>query len=241
MLEALALDDSLPEAHRTYGMVWFREGEYSRAEAHFERALALDPAQTLTREALVELYLVTGRPAAALAEAERALAADPLSPGATTELARALLANGRCEQALQQLEKIAEVRPPLLRVPLIAAQCHAIRGRWAEAIAVLRPQGGPHARALLGYQLARSGQREEALRIQAGLIERWRPDRYGAVSVAVVYAGLGELEQAFLWLDRAAEDGSLMPIWGYSHVLEPIFTELQRDPRFERVKAAMGL
>jgi tetratricopeptide (TPR) repeat protein len=239
----VALDDSLAEGHLMLGLVRMHERDYSAAEEHFRRAIELDPSHSLGHEALAGLYLVTGRPAEGLAEAERALELDPLAASAAAEVARALLFNGRCDEALSQLERIAAVQPPPLRAAPIAAQCYARDRRWADAIDVLRPQAERDvvARALSGYLHGRAGHREEALRIQAGLLERWRPRQEGAVHVAVTYAGLGDLDQAFAWLDRAVDDGSLALYPWYGHILEPIFQRLHRDPRFETLKVRLGL
>ena len=238
-LKALALDDSLAVAHLAYGWVRFREWDYATAEVQFERALALDPTLGFAHEALVELYLYTGRTGDALTQAERALEIEPLAPGRHAQLARAFLYDGRCDEVLAQLEKIAAVQPQLLRVAVIAAQCHALQGRWPEAISTMRAQGANPS--LLGYFLARSGQRDEARAIRASIVERWRQSNQDAVDVAIVSAGLGELDDAFLWLDRAIEDRSITPLWGYGRVLEPIFEELHGDPRFEGVRERMGL
>jgi hypothetical protein len=56
-----------------------------------------------------------------------------------------------------------------------------------------------------------------------------------------VCAGLGDLDRAFAWLERALDDGSLVlnPWWG--EVVEPAFQELQDDRRFQRVKERLNL
>jgi serine/threonine-protein kinase len=239
--KAVALDDSLAEAHQTLGAIRMYRLDLASAEHHLRRALALDPRRALTHEVLVRLLLWTGRPAEALAHAERALEIDPLSPSAHGDLARALLGTGRCDAALAELEKISGVRPPLARSAFVAAQCHARDGRWPEAIAALRPQaerGNRHALGLLGYMLARAGQRDEALRIQAGLLERRRRGTGEAFEVALVYAGLGDVDQAAAWLDRAVADGSL----GFALMtVGPLFDDMRGDPRFERLRERIGL
>ncbi|MDQ4045313.1 MAG: hypothetical protein M3173_07685, partial [Chloroflexota bacterium] len=245
--KAVALDDSLGEAHATLGAVRLMSFDFASAERHLTRAIELDPTRAITYEWVVTLYLWTGRPREALAAAERALELDPLSPYAHAEVARALLFNDRCDEALAHLEKLVNLQPPLLRVAPLAAQCYARKQMWPEAIAVLRPQaerGGPTALALLGYMLARAGQREEALRIHATLLERWRRGNGGAFPVALVYAGLGDLDQAFAWLDRSIADRSLNGSPGdptHLMLMGPLFEDLRRDPRFARLRERLGL
>jgi DNA-binding SARP family transcriptional activator len=242
-VKAVALDDSLADAHATLAIVRMLGRDYRAAESEFRQAIELDPENARIREKLAGLYLVTERPAEGLAEAARALKLDSLAASSIAELSRALLFNNRCDEALTLLEKIAAVRPPLLRVGAIAAQCHALHNRWSSAIAVLRPQAEHDVTSLslLGYLLGRAGQRDEALRIHAQLIDRWRGGQTGAAHVAVVYAGLGELGEAFAWLHRAIDDGSLTLQPAFGIVMEPMFHELQRDSRFSPIKQRLGL
>jgi DNA-binding SARP family transcriptional activator len=239
----VALDDSVGKTHAVLGMVRMRDHDFAAAADEFKQAIALDPTDASVHESLAGLYLVTGRPKEGLAEARRALELDPLSSAAIADLAHALLFNDRCDEALAQLERIASVRPPLLRAAPIAAQCYARRHRWARAVAVLQPQKDhdPVSLALSGYMLARAGLRDQALRVEAVLLARWKQRHEGAEHVAEVYAGLGDLDQAFAWLDRALTDGSLVLNPWYGEVVEPAFQQLQRDRRFQRVRQRLDL
>lgn len=240
-LKAVALDDSLAEAHAALGLVqWFTTYEFASAETELRRAIDLDPTRAPFREWLAQLYLQTGRSEEALAEARRALEIDPLSASAQAEVAHALLANGRYDEALAGLERIAGVQPPLLRAAPYAAQAYALKGMWPEAISALRPQAekdGSRTLSVYGYLLGRAGRRDEALRVHATLLDRWRNGKSSAFDVAIVHAGLGDLDQAFAWLHRS-DDLSLLT---YNfHIMEPIFQELRSDPRFERIRERLG-
>ena len=243
--KALALDDSLAEAHALLGVYRGMAFDWAEAERHFRRALGLEPTRSRTREWYVQLLLMTGRRAEALAEAERAVALDPLSPSAIAELARTLGANGRCEEALARLETIKALDPPLLRVPAISASCYGRLGRWQEAITILRPldasDSGEARLALLGYVLGRAGRREEALAIQARLLDRWRKGEFGAMSLASVPAALGDRDEAFGWIDRALQDGSLRFAPGlWMDLTDVPFDALAEDPRMAGLRRRFG-
>jgi tetratricopeptide (TPR) repeat protein len=155
------------------------------------------------------------------------------------EVAYALYANGRYDEALAQLDRIQGVRPPLRRVAVLAGQCYVEKGMWDEAIAALRPQaetGDPLTIAFLGHVLARAGEREEATQVLEDVLARQRRTGTGAFEVAIVYAGLGELDEAFAWLDRSVDDYSLKV-----QIMAPTFDALHRDPRFERFSRRLGL
>ena len=160
-------------------------------------------------------------------------------PQAHRRLADVLFANRHYDEALNALDRIADIRPPLLAVAFVTGQCFAKKGMWSDAIAALRPQaesGEPMTLALLGHTLARAGQRDQANRILGDLQARQQRIGVGAFQVAVVYAGLGDLDQAFAWLDRSVDDRSLGSI-----VMGPTFDDLHEDPRFEDLLARLGL
>jgi len=245
-LRAVVLDDSLPEAHASLGLVRMAGFDFSTAERHLTKAIELNPRRTRPREWLVAVYLATGRPAEAMAEAGEALDVDPLSPTANAELARALGFNGRCDEALARLRRLVSLQPPLLRAGTIAAHCYALTGRLSEAIRVLRAQvegsSDPHSLALLGHMLGRAGQREEAVRILDDLRTRWRRNGGGAFSVAVVVAGLEDShDEAFGWLERALEDGSLIGTPLHLQLLRTLADGLGEDPRLEELDERLGL
>jgi serine/threonine-protein kinase len=241
--KAVALDDSLPEAHAALGIVQLWGSDLVAAEAEQRRALALNPAEPRVHENLVNVALLAGRPAEALAEARLGLEADPLSPTAIAQVAVALYHNGRCNEARSQLQLIAGLRPRVRRAVAITALCFAEQRKWPEAIAAMRQgteTGGLHVRTMLGFVLARSGQWDEAREILAELLARQQREGNVASDVAVVYAGLGDLDRAFIWLNRALDEGSLSSNFPLlREMMGPAFRELRRDPRFERVRSRL--
>jgi TolB-like protein len=237
--KAVALDDSLPEAHYALGRVREAMLDFPSAETEIRRAIALDPTRSIYHRSLAYLHEWTGRAEDEFAEARRALETDPLNPYALVEVAAALFANRRYDEALAQLDRVAAIQPPLQAFAFGTAQCYAKKQMWPEAIAALRPQaeaGDPLFIALLGYMLARGGQREEANRILADLVARRERTGVGAFQIAVVYAGLGDFDQAFAWLDKSIDDRSIGSV-----IMGPTFEDLQGDPRFERLRRRLGL
>jgi TolB-like protein/DNA-binding SARP family transcriptional activator len=236
-LKAVALDDSLGEAHATLGLVKRSNYDLASAETELTRAVALEPTNARVREWLVQLYVAMERPKEALAEARRAQALDPLSPTTNAEVARALIANDRCDDALAQLDKLKFLRPPLLRAGSLAAQCYARKAMWPEAIAEMERialNAGPRGKAMLGYMLARGGRTDEARQILAAMLDRAHRTDGGAFEVATVYAGLGENDQAFAWLDKSLDDRSL--VFENATVVDG----LRSDPRYDGFRRRLG-
>jgi TolB-like protein/DNA-binding SARP family transcriptional activator len=238
-LKAVALDDALGDAHAALGHVRREQVQLASAEIELKRAVALEPRDARFHLWLSQLYAFEERPADALAEGRRALELDPLAPAATGELARALFLDGRCDEALAQLDKLRALQPPLLRARSIAAQCYARKAMWPEAIAEAEQNaqdGALPARALVGHMLARAGRTDEARRILTALEDRERRAGDDAFGVAAVYAGLGEKDRAFAWLDKAVQERAI----DFQHL--PIVLEsLQPDRRVDDLRRRLGI
>jgi DNA-binding SARP family transcriptional activator/TolB-like protein len=232
---AVVLDSLLPEAHMALaatGMLGLSDP--GGAERALRRAIALGGAPRV-HEHLAQVLVWTGRPEEALAEARRAAEEDPLSATATAELGKMLCVNHRYDEGHTELARVSNVRPRLLRVPGYLATCYVMQHRWREAAAQLHDPQQRRLAPLLGYALARSGDTVAARAIRDGLLQRWRTSGRGAADLALVTAGLGDLDQAFVWLDRSVDDLSLG-----ATTLFPVFDELRADPRYDRFLARLG-
>ena len=227
-LHALQLDDSLAEAHGVLGMIRLHESDLEGAETELKRAVSLDPANSRTREWLASAYHWAGRPADALAEVTRAVENDPLSASAHAEVGYALCANRQPAQGLAELKRLEQVQPPLLRVPLYASLCHGISGDWRTAATVMRQSPARLNRGVLGYALARAGQRQEAETILADLMREWDRSSRGTFEIALVHAGLGNRDSALEWFDRSIEDLSLAP---QGHFVVQLLPDIQQNLR----------
>ena len=234
---AVVLDDSLADAHVQLGYILMVGYNPVVAEAELKRALALDPRSTEAREILVKAYEWTGRPDEAVVEARRAVSLDPLSPALNAELGYALYFARQTAAAVTQLAKVASIQPPLRRVADYRAMALASNGQVHEALAVLRPAKQiPRYQALTAQMLVRSGERAEASEVLGEMLDAESRGLARAGEIVDVYAALGEYDRAFAWLDRAIDEYSLWP-----EIMGPIYEDLHRDPRFERVYRRLGL
>ncbi|HEY4579801.1 MAG TPA: hypothetical protein VIG89_02085 [Candidatus Acidoferrales bacterium] len=81
-----------------------------------------------------------------------------------------------------------------------------------------------------GYANAVTGRRAEAQKMLDRLNELSKQTHVPAVFMANIYAGLGEKEKAFEWLEKAYDDRSILSN-GFIKA-NPIFDPLRSDPRF---------
>jgi serine/threonine-protein kinase len=237
-VKAVSLDDSLGEAHAALGWVMLATGRMSRAEPELKTALALNPAVPRLHEFLARLYMEMGRSSDQLAEARAGLASDPLSYSAIQEMALALNMNKRCDESLRILAPLKSLKPPAAVAGIISGQCYAYKKMWPQAIAefqwtISNTQSGA-APALLGYALARGGRRDEARKVLAELLAN-RTFSRGGIGVGIVYAGLGDYDRAFEWIEKGIKEGQ-----SNQYLRDPMFEDLQRDPRFGRLDFYAG-
>ena len=116
-------------------------------------------------------------------------------------------------------------------------------GKQADAIpefekAVDMSGGDQDPRAALAHGYAAAGKRAEAQRILDDLT-RQSADRYvSPYMIATIYAGLGDTDKAFAFLDKALQERSLDIIWNLK--VDPRVDSLRSDPRFRTLWQRVG-
>jgi adenylate cyclase len=108
---ALALDESLPEAHLMIGQNLAYQWDFKGAELELDRALELDPNSGLGLNAKAIVMRVRGRTEEAASYARRALELDPLSPDTIQFAATSLLYSGHPDDAIALYKKVLEIEP----------------------------------------------------------------------------------------------------------------------------------
>jgi len=92
----------------------------------------------------------------------------------------------------------------------------------------------------LAHVYARAGQREEALKL-VGKLERIEAEERGYVApfgIIWAYAGLGDKEQAFAWLEKSYQEHRDRIVWLN---VDPLLEPLRSDPRFQDLLRRVGL
>jgi tetratricopeptide (TPR) repeat protein len=239
--QALALDDSLADAHVSLGHVLFvHDYDWDAAEREFERAIELEPASSSARFIFAVCLQDQGRFDEALAHLEIARAADPLAPFVSAIMGRVYVNARRPDEAIRTLRHALELAPELDVLHQQLGHAYLLKGMNDEAIAALRRAAelsGRRDAAQLAYALAVSGHRDEALRIVAELVDTANPVLQ-AFHLAMAYAGLGDADSAFGWLERGyAERGSFMD----GVKITRAFDGLHSDPRWSELLRRMRL
>jgi len=135
---------------------------------------------------------------------------------------------------MEALKKIIEIDPSFPRAHFRLGSAYENRGMYGEAIAELQKAvqlsaGDPYYESALGHAYAVSGNVKAARRMLALLKSRSRRRYIPAYAIALIYAGLGDKDNAFIWLGKAYDDRSTS--LAYLKV-DPILNSLRSDPRF---------
>jgi tetratricopeptide (TPR) repeat protein len=239
---ALALDETLAEAHAALGYVEMMAFNWGESERAYARAIRLNPNSAIARSRYALLLALRGKAEASVAEIDQALAIDPLSPALRVNAARILYYVRRYERAAGQCREALDIEPRFGAAHGILSLIYERLGRREEALAEIRKAVGmmrddPEPLSLLGYMCAVTGRRREARRVLDRML-RLSEQRYTSpLFIAFVYTALGEKARAFEWLERAYEERSYIQLLAMS----PLFDNLRPDPRFAELLRRIGL
>lgn len=239
-LKAIALDDSLSEAHAELANTAMTlDWNWPAAAAEFRRALQLDPSSATAHEKYAFYLVRMGEPQEAIAQIEQSVALDPVSSSTFHAEGFIYYFAHDYDQALAVTNTVQGLRISLSDWKFLLGAIDAARGMLPQSIRAFRQAGnGAYALGHLGNVEARAGQTEAAQRIIGQLETDVRQQNVGRYEIALVYAGLGEKDQAFDWLEAAyrAHDVGLVYL-----KVDPCLDPLRSDPRFADLLQRVGL
>jgi TolB-like protein/tetratricopeptide (TPR) repeat protein len=240
---AVELDDNLSEAWTAFAAVrYYLDYDFLASSLALERAIALSPSNARARTHYSWQLGEAGRTAEALRWADEALKLDPLSPNTRTTTGQALYLNREFDAALTEYQALVDMDPSGPTSYFYVAWALEQQGRHAAAIdqhrrAIELSDGAPLYLAGLGYSLAIAGESEEAREIAERLTLAAEEGQAEPVHLAIVHAGLGNVNEAIGWLEKAYEARN-------SHMLyirqDAKFDPLRDDERFVDLMRRMG-
>jgi adenylate cyclase len=234
-LRALALDDSLPDAHTA--LAWAQlmfDKDWAASESSFKRALRLNPSYVEAHQNYFWLLAALGRHDEALAETKRAQQLDPASPSADSFVGLSLYFARRYDDAIAEYRKALQLEPRSLLTHYFLGFAFAGKGRYEQAMrsfeAALAIEKNGLTLGGVSWSYALAGRREEARVILAQVEELVNEGMHTADDPAVIYIALGDNDSAFLWLNRAIDEyvpGSILML-----KVAPWLDPIRSDPRF---------
>ena len=248
--KALELDATLARPHAVLGANEMEyDWDFAGGEAEYKKAFELDPNDATAHDwYATDIGAIGGREQEALAEINRAHQLDPLSPGISTDIGWVHICARRYDEAIAICKKVADENPTFARAHLRLADAYWGKHMYPQVIEQSKVWGrlsgdrndSDFASAV--EQGFRSAGWKGALTkgIGARLAQR-KKGYFSACGIAVLYADLGDKNQAFRWLNTAFQehdggDGGLMGL-KTDFSLDP----LRSDPRFAELVRKVGL
>jgi serine/threonine protein kinase/tetratricopeptide (TPR) repeat protein len=242
-MQALEIDDSLPEAHTSLGLVKEHfQWDWAGAEQEFKRAIELNPNSATAHHWYGDYLANMGRSEQGLRETTKAKDLDPLSPIINTTLGWQLYLAGKNDAAADQLRSVLDIDAKFAPARRILEEVYAQMGKHKEAVSerekILALSGSPELAASIEEDFAKSGYKGVLRSWLDGLTEISKYGYVSPYSIAQAYVRMDEKEKTFEWLQKAFEehDSGLVSV-----AVEPIFQPVRSDPRFKDLVKRMKL
>jgi adenylate cyclase len=225
------------------GHVLLHALDWDGAEQEFQKAIELGPGYALAHFYYGSFLAGRGRFEDAIEEAREALKLDPVSMVAAAHLSILYYNAGRYDEALEFCRRAMEMEPALPRPYDDLGRILLEKGASSEAIAALEKavslsNRGARCLSSLGYGYGVTGKKDMAREILAELTAMSKQGYVASSDFALVNAGMGDVDQAICWLERACEERD-------SHLaflsIDPRLASLHADPRFKALLKRVGL
>src|SRR5882724_8705338 len=211
-------------------------------EREFQLAIKYKPAYAPAHQWYSSFLVALERFDEAIAEAKRTQELEPLSFIASSHLGWILYLSGQNDRAIEQCTRILELDPNFFPARRYLGLAYEQKGLYQKAIAEFQKgvqlSGSPLMLALLGHAYAAAGKSVEARQVLGELRDLQNRRYVSPYTVAAIYTGLGEKDQAFKWLEKAFEERD---VWLMNLKVDPVFSRLRTDKRFGDLLTRAGL
>jgi tetratricopeptide (TPR) repeat protein len=217
--------------------------QWADSEREYKKAIALNPNYATTYH-WYSIYLKgVGRYDEAAAAIKQAQELDPLSSVISINITRLYQLQKNYDASVENTLKIIELDPGFSPAYEYLGLSYLKQGRNAEALASFKKGVESSNRSSvalcdLGYGYAVTGKRAEAITVVKELEEKYARKEAAGRYIAGVYAGLGEKDKAFEWLEKDFQNrnGDLKNIrWAIP------YESLRGDSRYKDLLRRMGL
>ena len=243
-MKAMELDASLAEAHTSLAFASMNyDWDWSAAEREFQKAIELNPNYANAHHWYADYLSAVGRHQEAITESKRALELDPVSPIINAWLGWRYFFARQYDLAIEQYLKTLEMDPTFVPAHLVLGQGYEQKSMPEKAIdelqeAVSLSGGSSLYVSSLAHAYATAGRRAEAERLLRQMNERARHNYVPSFHIAIIHAGLGQRDQALVWLEKGYQERSAWMVW---LKVDPRFDVLRSDPRFQDLLRRVGL
>jgi eukaryotic-like serine/threonine-protein kinase len=242
---AIAMDPDLAEGHTSLAFLRaYFDIDWTAADEGFQRALEINPSNWVTPYWYSFALMSRAREQEAEQQAQHALELEPLSPVVWHAAALVSLMARRYSEAEERCLRGLEYDPGYFILHVWLGMVYQCQEKHAEAILEFEKgcdlsQGVALAAGGLGNAHAIFGNRDKALTLLQDLLDESQREHNNYYQIAVIYAGLGDAENALLWLEKACEarDGFLPLVVK----VDPRMYQLHGEERYQRILQRLRL
>ena len=241
--KAIALDNTLAEPHSSLGYLeTLYDWNWREAEKQFKTAIALSPNYANAHHWYGLHLAFSGRFDESLQELQKAQQLDPLSLAINSNVGRVLYFNRQFEAAIVQLKGTVDLDPDFWGAHYKLAEAYEGASRYQDAVSeyekAFELSGDKDLAEAMRAGFAKSGYRGAMEAWLQNLQEKARQGEPVAFGLAMVYASLGNNDQAFNYLGQALKERTS---WSVLINCHPKFDGLRRDARFQELLRSEGL
>jgi TolB-like protein/tRNA A-37 threonylcarbamoyl transferase component Bud32/lipoprotein NlpI len=239
---ALSIDDTLAEAHTSLAFAeLYYDWDWFNAERRFKQAIKLKPSYATAHHWYGNALVIMGQVHQGMVHLKRAQELDPLSPIINLSIGWAFYYARQYDQAIEQYKKTLQMDANFVSAHYALGRVYEQKRMYEAAIGEFQKgiSGGDVASAeMLGHAYAMAGQRSEARKVLEQLKQKAEHQYDPLYYIVIIYAALGEKDQAFEWLEKAFEGRSSLLVY---LKVDPTFDSLRSDQRFQDLRRRVGL
>ncbi len=238
---ALGIDPQLAEGYVSRAILLTDfEWDWPKAEADFQKALALNPNSAATHHWYARHLEQTGRTDEALREIDSALMNDPLSPTIRVAKGKILFDAHRYREAIESAKSALELESNFASAYQVLEQAYAHLGEHSHALEaatkyVELSQNSGWALLELAYVHAVAGNRAESDRIVKEVTAR--SGEFSPYDMATIRSAWHDSDGAMPWLEKAIAARSVDVILMR---VDPRLDNIRSDPRFKEILARVA-
>ncbi len=244
---AIKLDPTMAEGYTSRAFATYRhDWNWSEAESDFKKAIRLDDNNAQAHQWYANLLAAMGRHKEAEEETEKSRRLDPTSLIIQSHFGFIYFFAHRYDDMIQTCQKTLSLDPGFFAARRYLGWAYVQKKNFKEAInqfrlAVSGSNNSPLMRAELAHALASSGEQqniEEARAILNDLLQLSGQRYISPYHIALIYAALGDKDEAFNWLNRALDERADYLVY---LGVDPRFNDLRSDARFQNLVQRIGL
>ena len=243
--KALELNDRIAESH--YAMARYKlwhDFDLKGAEKEFLNTFKFNPniPEAIAHYGFVSNFLGHREKAISLVRKSKDL--DPFSPMAGLDLIANLWVAGETDLLLEEASEILEIHPQFWGAHFYIAYYHWKIKEYDKAIDKLKKVMelfyGQVTLSLLGCLYGVLGEKEKALEIRSELDKMSKNMHVGSFSYALIYAGMGDMDKTFHYLEKAGQERTGLLIF-LDYFARDMIPSLNQDQRFKPYLEKVGI